>query len=972
MKKAGTILISIVCLFTLLAQDKLYLHKTDKSVLELLVSAIDSITFGSNQTNLNFYKTDKTISTFAVSAIDSITFGAVADTIIINYSGTSATITNPLVNSGITTTSSGGDVVVNASLDNDNVVYVLTGTTTDGSFKVYNTNRFNLVLKGVSITNSDGPAINIQSSKKISVTLADGTTNSLTDGTTYATSTEDQKAAFFSEGQLVFAGSGALNVKSLSKHGICSDGYIQIISGNITVTGASKDGVHSKDYFRMSGGSLNVTSKSDGIECEAGHVVITGGTITTVTTAADTKGIAADSTLTVSDGTLNLTVSGNQAKGLKSKQDMILNGGNITINTSGGVILAALGLGYDPSYCTAIKSNTNLTIAGATITIVSTGSAGKGVSADGNLTMSSGTVNVTTSGAGATFTNSLGVVDSYASSCFEADGNINIQGGSLTAICSGAGSKGISADGNLSIGDATHTPIVNVTNTGTKFLVSGTANYANADYSEPKAIKSDGILTIANGTFTLSASQQGANVIDSDSILNITGGTIGITLAGNQSKGIKATRVMNLNGGVITIGATGGVVLELTAASKYDPSYCTAIKGSSDINIGGSNITITSSGAAGKGISSDTNINMTSGTVNVTCSGTGTTYVNSSGVTDSYNSSCFTADINLNVIGGTLNCTNSGLGGKTMSADGAITIGDATNSPIITLTTTGARFLVSGTDYCHPKTMLATGAITINNGTSVITSTDDGIHSGTSITINGGNHTIKALSSIQGIGEGVEAPIITFNGGLTNIDASNDGINATYGTVSGGTESNDGSYLYVKGGIVIVSGSDAVDSNGNIQVTGGTIIVNGPSSGVEEGFDFNGTFNINGGLVMSAGSNSNMSKAMSTTSTQPGMFIKSNALIASTSILHIENASGTDIITFKPKNGGYYFHASTSTMTKGAAYKIYTGGTYTGGSYVGGTSGYGLYTGGTYSTTGASLKSTTTLSSSSTVNTISF
>jgi trimeric autotransporter adhesin len=971
MKKTGTIILSALCLITVLAQNKLFIHKTDKSVLETLVAAIDSLSFSNTQTQFNIHKTDKTISSYLVSTIDSINFGTGTDTVTINYSGTTATIINPLKNHGVDVTQTGADVVVTSTLENE-VTYILTGTATEGSFKIYSNYRLNLQLGGVNLTNSDGPAINIQSSKKIAVNLAAGTTNTLIDGTLYATSIEDQKGAFFSEGQLVFSGTGSLSVKSNSKHGICSDDYIQIDAGNITVTGASKDGVHSKDYFRMNGGSLNVTAGGDGVECELGDVNITGGTITTNNTGADTKGICCDSLMTITGGTLNLTVGGNQAKGLKSKQAMTLSGGTITINTSGGVVLPVLGLGYDPSYCTGIKSSTSIDIAGANITVISTGAAGKGISADGNLTMTSGTVNVSTSGAGATFTNSLGVLDSYASSCVEADGNINIVGGTVAATCSGVASKGISADGNLSFGNITSSPTINVTNTGTKLLVSGTANYTTAVYSEPKAIKSDGILNINNGNFTLSASQQGGNAIDCDSILNITGGTIGITIAGNQSKGIKASRTMNLTGGTITIGATGGVVLENVTATTYDPSYCAAIKGTETINLGGSNITITSSGAAGKGITSDTNINMTSGTVKVTCSGTGTTYKNSLSATDSYNSSCFTADLNLNVTGGTLTCINSGAGGKDMSADGTITIGDATYSPTITLTTTGTRFLVSGTDYCHPKTLVATGAIIMNNGTSVITSTDDGIHSGTSITVNGGNHTVTASSATSGVGEGVESPIITFNGGVTNITASNDGINATYGTVSGGTESNDGSYLYVKGGVVIVSGSDAVDSNGNIQVTGGTIIVNGPASGVEEGFDFNGTFNVNGGTVISAGSNSNMTKAMSTTSTQPGMYIKSSALIAASGILHIENSTGTDVITVKLKNGGYYFHASTATMVKGSTYKIYSGGTYTGGSFVGNTSGYGLYTGGTYSTTGATLKSTTTLSSSSTVNTISF
>jgi hypothetical protein len=241
-----------------------------------------------------------------------------------------------------------------------------------------------------------------------------------------------------------------------------------------------------------------------------------------------------------------------------------------------------------------------------------------------------------------------------------------------------------------------------------------------------------------------------------------------------------------------------------------------------------------------------------------------------------------------------------------------------------------------------------------------------------SVTVNGGNTTVTAISATQGVGEGVEAPTIRFTGGTTNITASNDGINATYGTVSGGTEGNDNSNIFISGGIVIVAGNDAIDSNGNITITGGTTIVNGPTNSPEEGLDFNGTFLMNGGLLISAGSNSNMTKAMSTASTQRGMYLKSSAQLATSSMLHIENAAGTEMVTFKPKNGVYYFHFSSPTVTAGTSYKVYFGGSYTGGSFVGGSSGWGLYTGGTYSTTGGTLKSTFTASTTSTVNTITF
>ena len=69
------------------------------------------------------------------------------------------------------------------------IVYLLSGTATKGSFKIYSEYKFNITLKGISITNSEGPSINSQSSKKNNYQCTG--TNTLVDGTTYATSSED-------------------------------------------------------------------------------------------------------------------------------------------------------------------------------------------------------------------------------------------------------------------------------------------------------------------------------------------------------------------------------------------------------------------------------------------------------------------------------------------------------------------------------------------------------------------------------------------------------------------------------------------------------------------------------------------------------------------------------------------------------------------------------------------------------------
>lgn len=738
MKKTAIALFSIFTLYALLAGEKLRLFKAGEIIENIAIENIDSITFTENDTKINIFQPGNLQTSYAIADIDSVNFIDDSEIVKIIYSGNNVIISNPFNENGVTITSSGAKVTIQSTLTDKKIAYQLSGTSTAGSVKIYSDYRFELILNGVNLTNDNGPAINIQSKKRVDVTLKDGTTNTLADGATYATSSEDQKATLFSEGQLVFDGNGTLNVSSATKHGICSDDYIAINNGSIQITNVSKDGIHAKDYFKMTNGTLNVAATSDGIDCE-GHIYIEGGNIDITNATADTKGIASDSTLNVSGGIITLKATGNQVKAMRSKLATNLTGGNININTSGNVVLTASGSGYDPSYCTAIKSNT-------------------------------------------------------------------------------------------------------------------------------------------------------------------------------------------------------------------------------DINVEGSAITIAASGIASKGLSADQHFNMSSGTITITNAGSGATYTNISGIKDSYSATSITIDGNATILGGTITTTNSGTGGKGISGNGTITIGAANTSPSIKITTTGAKFLVSGSDYCMPKAMKSDGAITINNGGINIASSDDGIKSETSVTINSGNLTITNSY------EGIESKFIYLNGGTTNVTATNDGLNATMGTVSGGTESNDGSHLYIKGGTHYANATsgDAIDSNGNITMTGGFLYANGPSSGVEEAVDFNGNFYMNGGTFIGAGSKSNMTKAMSTGSTQANMYVKSSSIISSSTLFNIRNASGTDILTFTPKYGGYYFLISSPDMAKGATYTLCKGGSYSGGSTTN-----NVHSGGTYSITGATTKSVT-LSTSATVNTITW
>ena len=283
-------------------------------------------------------------------------------TININFSGNTATIT-PAKN-GVSVTNNGAVVVVTSTVKG--VEYILSGTTDNGSLKIYSDYKFKLTLNNVTLNSTDGPAINIQSSKSAYIVLTDNTTNIVADSNTYPTDTlEDRKGTIFSEGQLIFSGSGSLNITAKYKHAICSDDYIHIRSGNITISETVSDGLHSPDYILIDGGNLSVTSSNDGIECTEGYIVINNGTINV--NSVDKAIVASFDTTTVTESVIDPYIT--------------INGGTLTLATTG-------------TKAHGISTERNLTFNGGTTVIVATGNKSDGIHIDGTLTLSRGTVSI--------------------------------------------------------------------------------------------------------------------------------------------------------------------------------------------------------------------------------------------------------------------------------------------------------------------------------------------------------------------------------------------------------------------------------------------------------------------------------------------------------------------------------------------------------------------------------------------------
>ena len=90
------------------------------------------------------------------------------------------------------------------------------------------------------------------------------------------------------------------------------------------------------------------------------------------------------------------------------------------------------------------------------------------------MTISGGTFDILTQGDGSAYTVSGNTKDAYTSSCIKSDGNMVISGGNFTLRSTGSGGKGISADGTLELGipnGNNEDLILDVTTTGLKSII---------------------------------------------------------------------------------------------------------------------------------------------------------------------------------------------------------------------------------------------------------------------------------------------------------------------------------------------------------------------------------------------------------------------------------------------------------------------------------------------------------------------
>ncbi len=414
------------------------------------------------------------------------------DEVTVTYSDAEASVTS--TNELILCNVDGAYVTVDMLTNSvKGVKITVSGSSSDGQLKIYGDKKFMLSLEGVDLTCQRGPAVNSQCKKRAFVHLEEGTSNYLTDASSYTTEpyyhpsssadSEDRKGCFFSEGNLIFSGSGVLCVTGKNKHGIATDGYLYTRPGvTLVVYDAAKN-------------AINVKGDSD----DGYGIYITGGLIYAATSAT-------------------------AGKSMKTDQDVVVTGGELYLYTSGGSEYDSSE--GDTSSPSGIKADGSIVVSGGHVVAQSTGTGGKGLSADVDIIINDGNVEVQTTGKKYTYNSRL----TSSPKGIKADGNIEINGGTVNVSATGTndGSEGVESKAGITINDGELSIYAcdDAMNASSSITINGGKVYCYSTSND--GIDSNGSLTLAGGLVIASGTTSPEEGIDCDSSNRfiIRGGTI--------------------------------------------------------------------------------------------------------------------------------------------------------------------------------------------------------------------------------------------------------------------------------------------------------------------------------------------------------------------------------------------------------------------------------------------------------------
>ena len=357
--------------------------------------------------------------------------------------------------------------------------YILSGTLNDGMIVVgaEDTDKIQLVLDNVEITNSTSAAIYVLEADKVFITTASGSENTLANGGEYVAIDENNiDAVIFSKSDLTLNGAGTLTINAAAGHGVVSKDDLLLTSGTYEITAASQ-GLSGKDSVRIANGTYTISSGKDGIHAEntddtsLGFLYISGGTFIIT---ADGDGISASAYLQIENGSFTITTGEGSA--------------SVTMTTD------IMNLGQQGGF------------QGQTTTTEDDTASQKGIKADGAITITSGTF-VTDTVDDSIHSNSDILITSGQFDLRTGDDGINSAGGTDS---SGFGGARPGQEQFASSSDSF------ITINGGDFVIVSTGD----------CVDSNGTLTINNGTLDLTCNGSGNTAIDCDGTYTNNGGDV--------------------------------------------------------------------------------------------------------------------------------------------------------------------------------------------------------------------------------------------------------------------------------------------------------------------------------------------------------------------------------------------------------------------------------------------------------------
>jgi hypothetical protein len=279
------------------------------------------------------------------------------------------------------------------------------------------------------------------------------------------------------------------------------------------------------------------------------------------------------------------------------------------------------------------------------------------------------------------------VLDAEDSKGLKADGLITISGGTIDIKANGNGSRGIQTDDSMVVNEDENTTLITVAANGGKCTVSEDAD----DPHKCMGIKVDGDLTVTAGTISVTNSGKKSKGIKVGGNYIHTGGSVTANIDGEAASSAIQTANFNIREGAVlhvlcsssdsegllveNSGTLDGGEMTFTVSSTESK----AVKASQNLVINGGKITFTVSGDASKGISAET-LNVNGGVIDMTLSGAPIVTDYDPSYCSGIKSTTYTQK------GGTITMTHSGTAGKGISIDG---VGTFTGGDV-TITTSGA------------------------------------------------------------------------------------------------------------------------------------------------------------------------------------------------------------------------------------------------------------------------------------------